>query len=223
MTLEKQLVIGAFKVLTSLICRIDAAQLEKVPRQGPLILYTNHVNLVEIPILFIRMQPRLFHSMALASRWENPLLGWLLNVAESIPLHRGEADVVAIRKGLEVLKRGEILVIAPEGTRSHDGRLQHAHPGVVLLALHSGVPLLPVVFYGAENYSDNLRRLKRTDFHLRVGVPFHLDAGGGKVNRDTRERMLEELMGQLAKLLPPQYRGYYAEQSTSTPQYLAFP
>jgi 1-acyl-sn-glycerol-3-phosphate acyltransferase len=214
--------VGTLKGLTSLICRIDDAELERVPKQGPLIIFTNHVNILEVPIFYTHLQPRRIRGMALAERWENPVLRWMLDVAESIPTHRGEADLSAIRKGLKVLAQGEILAIAPEGTRSHDGQLQLAHPGVVLLALHSQAPLMPVTFYGAERYKENLSRLKRTDFHLRVGQPFHLDTRGEKVTRLLREKMITELMYQLAVVLPPAYRGCYADQSASTTHYLVF-
>lgn len=220
MTFTQRLVVGAFKGITSLICRIDDAELEKVPRDGPLIIYTNHTNILEIPIFYTHMQPRRVHEMAWAQRWENPLLGWLLDVSESIPLHRGEADIAAIRKGLKVLEKGEILVIAPEGTRSHDGKLQPAHPGVVLLALHSRAPVMPVAFYGAEKYRENLSRLKRTDFHVRVGKIFHLNEGGEKVTRQVRGKMMDEMMYQLARLLPPEYRGRYADQSAASTRYI---
>jgi 1-acyl-sn-glycerol-3-phosphate acyltransferase len=210
------------KGLTSLVCRIDDVELEKVPRHGPLIIYSNHVNILEVPIIYTHLQPRRVHGMALASRWENALLGWMFDLAESIPLHRGEADMTAIHKGLEVLEKGEILAIAPEGTRSHDGKLQLAHPGVVLLALHSCAPLLPVAFYGAERYKENLRRLKRTDFHLRVGKTFHLDAKGEKVTRQLREKMMDEMMHQLAAVLPPDYRGHYLDQSAASTNYIVF-
>jgi 1-acyl-sn-glycerol-3-phosphate acyltransferase len=221
-SLSQAFVVTFFKGLTSLMCRIDDRQLAKVPEQGPLIIYTNHINLLEIPILYTRLQPRHVHGMVLAKRWEIPVLGWALDVTETIPLHREEADFSAIRAGMQVLKRGEILVIAPEGTRSHDGKLQKAHPGVVLLALHSGAPLLPVAYYGAERYIQNLLRLTRSDFHLRVGRPFHLDIGGEKVTHSIREKMVEEMMYQLAGLMPPEYHGQYADQSRATERYLHF-
>jgi len=221
-TFSQRLVVGTFKVITSLICRIDDAELEKVPRHGPLIIYTNHVNILEIPIFYTHLQPRRTHVMALAERWENPFFHWLLDVAEAIPLHRGEADVAAIHQGLRVLKKGEILIIAPEGTRSHDGKLQSAHPGVVLLALHSRAPLMPVAFYGAEKYRENLPRLKRTDFHLRVGKTFRLNDRGEKVTRQVRGKILDEMMYQLAAILPPEYRGRYADQSAASTKYLVF-
>lgn len=222
MSFSHSFIVTSLKAITSLICRIDAAELKRVPGSGPLIIYTNHVNILEIPIIYTRLQPRKVHGMLLAERWNMPILRWMLDVTETIPLHRDEADIDAIHKGLEVLARGESIVISPEGTRSHDGKLQPAHPGVVLLALHSRASLLPVAYFGAENWQENLKHLKRTDFHLRVGKLFHLDERGNKVTRDVRTRMMDELMYQLAQLLPPEYRGYYAEASASSQKYLVF-
>jgi 1-acyl-sn-glycerol-3-phosphate acyltransferase len=221
-TFSQRFIVSASKGITGLICRIDDAALEKVPKQGPLIIYTNHVNILEIPIIYTRLQPRRVHGMLLAERWNIPILSWALDVTETIPLRRGEADIDAIRIGLNALEKGDMLIIAPEGTRSHDGVLQPAHPGVVLMALHSGAPLMPVAFYGAENYTQNLSRLKRTDFHFRVGRPFHLDAGGEKVTRLVREKMMEEMMYQLASLLPMQYRGGYAEATEAEARYIVW-
>jgi 1-acyl-sn-glycerol-3-phosphate acyltransferase len=221
-TFSQKLIVFTFKIITSMICRIDDTQLVNVPKQGPLIIYTNHVNILEIPIIYTHLQPRRVHGMLLAERWKIPVLNWALDVTETIPLHRGEADIDAIRIGLEVLKKGEMLVIAPEGTRSHDGRLQPAHPGMVLLALHSRAPLMPLTFYGAENYKENLSRFKRTDFHMRVGKPFHLDDRGEKVTRQVREKMMDEIMYQMASLLPPEYRGHYADQSGGSMRYIAW-
>jgi 1-acyl-sn-glycerol-3-phosphate acyltransferase len=221
-SLSHRFVVGVFKGLTSLICRIDDQELARIPANGPLIIYTNHVNVLEIPIIYTHLQPRKVHGMLLAERWKIPALNWALDVTETIPLQRGVADIDAIRAGLEALNRGEMLIIAPEGTRSHDGKLQTAHPGVVLLALHSGALLVPVGFYGAENYTANLRKLKRTDFHLRVGKPFHLDTCNEKGTRSLREQMVKEMMYQLAVVLPPAYRGVYADLTGATQKYLAF-
>jgi 1-acyl-sn-glycerol-3-phosphate acyltransferase len=222
MSFSYGLVYVTLKALTRLICRIEAGDAHGVPLHGPLIIYTNHVNLLEIPVLFTWLQPRKMHGMILAERWKVPLLRWMLDVTETIPLHRAEADIDAFHKGLEVLKRGEILVISPEGTRSHDGRLQPAHPGVVLLALHSQAPLLPVAYYGAEHWKENLSHLKRTHFHLKIGRLLRLDTRGEKVTRLLRQRMIDEMMGALAQLLPARYRGYYAEATQASGQHLVF-
>ena len=222
MSLSHRFVVGLFKGLTGLMCRIDDEQLDHIPRQGPLIIYSNHVNILEIPIIYTHLQPRKVHGMLLAERWNVPLLNWALDVTETIPLHRAEADIDAIRLGLKALAKGEMLIIAPEGTRSHDGCLQVGHPGVVLLALHSRAPLIPVAYYGGENYTANLRHLRRTDFHLRVGKPFRLETHGEKVTHALRSQMVQEMMYQLASVLPEQYRGAYADSSEASTQFLKF-
>jgi len=196
--------------------------LARVPDQGPLILVANHVNILEMPILYTRLQPRTVTGFAAAYRWEKLGTRWLLEVCGAIPLRRGEADIAALRKALEMLKTGHIFAVAPEGTRSGHGRLQKAHPGVVLLALRSGAPLLPVVYYGSEHYRDNLRRLRRTDFHIVVGEPFHIDTGGARVTRQVRQQIVDEIMYQMAALLPLAYRGVYSDLNAATEKYLAF-
>jgi 1-acyl-sn-glycerol-3-phosphate acyltransferase len=222
MTLIHRIGIAAFKGLMSLLCRIDDAQLARVPDQGPLLVVTNHVNILEIPIIYTHLQPRPVTGFVAAYRWDSHWLRWLLDMCGAIPLRRGEADVAALRRGMEMLKAGYIVIISPEGTRSGHGRLQKGHPGVVLLALHSGAPLLPVVFYGGERYRDNLRRLRRTDFYISVGEPFYLDAGGVKVTRQVRRQMIDEVIYQMSALLPPAYRGVYSDLSAATEMYLTF-
>lgn len=199
----------ACRILTNVLCRVDDAQLSRVPPRGPLILVTNHINLVEIPVLFARLQPRPLTGFAAEYRWENAFLRWLLTACDAIPLHRGEADITALRTALDKLAHGAILVMAPEGTRSYTGKLQRANPGAVLLALHSKAPLQPLAFYGNEDFEMNLRRLRRTDFHIVVGEPFFLDPMGEKVTSEVRRHMIDAVMVRMARLLPAQYRGVY--------------
>ena len=223
MTFPGGVVNTAIKGLIRLLCRVDDAQLARVPARGPLIVVANHINFLEVPLLFTHAQPRPVTGFAKADAWDNPALGFLFNLWGLIPLRRGEANVVAFRQGLAALEAGHILAVAPEGTRSGHGRLQRGHPGVVLLALHNGAPLLPVVYYGGESFKRNLTRLRRTDFHIIVGQPFYLNAGGVKVTREVRQQMADEIMYQIAALLPPAYRGYYSDVATATETYLRFP
>lgn len=222
MTVANRLMVMTFRGITSLICRIHDEHLAQVPDRGPLILVGNHVNLIEIPILYTRLQPRRVTGLVLASRWNTFWTRWLLEIGGAIPLRRGEADIAALRKAKAMLANGYIVAIAPEGTRSGDGRLGKAHAGVVSLALHSQAPLLPVVFYGGERYVQNMLRLRRTDFHIVVGQPFYLDSGGVKVVRRVRQQMLDEIMYRLATLLPSEYRGVYADLEKATDNYLKF-
>ncbi len=221
--LTHNVVTTTIKGLTHVLCRVNDAPLADIPQQGPLILVANHVNFLEAPVIYTRLQPRPVVGFAKAETWENPALGALFTLWGAIPLQRGEADTAALRQGLEVLKTGSILAVAPEGTRSGDGRLQRGHPGITFLALHSGAPILPVVYYGGERFWTNLPRLRRTDFHIVVGESFRLITHGKRVDRQTRQQMTDEIMYQMAALLPPPYRGFYANLDQATETYLQFP
>ncbi|HEY44068.1 MAG TPA: 1-acyl-sn-glycerol-3-phosphate acyltransferase [Anaerolineae bacterium] len=223
MTIAKKVVNYTFNRLTSLFCRINADQLALVPTEGPLIVVANHVNFLEVPVLVTRLGSRSVTGFAKIETWDNPVLGYIFDLWEIIPIQRGEADVGALREGLRALRAGKILAIAPEGTRSGHGRLQRGHPGVVLIALRSGAPLLPLAYYGGEEIWQNLSRLRRTNFNVLVGRPFYLSAEGVKVTQAVRQQMTDEIMWQLAALLPAAYRGHYANLSKATEDYLRFP
>ncbi|OGO21040.1 MAG: hypothetical protein A2Z14_12795 [Chloroflexi bacterium RBG_16_48_8] len=220
MTFSQRVVILFFKVLTRIICRIHDEPLAEVPHHGPLILVTNHTNILEVPLVYAALQPRPIGGFSAAKRWKVWWSRWLLNIAGAIPLHRGEADVNAMRKGLEWLNRGNILIIAPEGTRSYDGRLQRGRPGVVLLAMRTGAPILPLVFYGHEGFEENLKHFRRTDFYLSVGEPFYLNTKGEKVTQELRQKITDEVMYKMAALLPPENRGIYSDLEKATEKYL---
>jgi 1-acyl-sn-glycerol-3-phosphate acyltransferase len=210
------------KGLTRLVCKVEDEQLAQVPKTGPFILVCNHVNFVEVPLMFTHLQPRQVTGFTKVESWDNPAMAWLMNLWEAIPIHRGEADTEALRQGLKVLDEGKILTITPEGTRTGTGILQRGHPGVVVVALRSGVPLQPLVYYGHENYSQNLKKLRRTEFHIRVGNPFRLRALEGKIKSEIRQEITDEIMYQLASLLPEMYRGVYADLSKATTKHLIF-
>ncbi len=210
---------GVIRLGTSVLCRIDKTDFSKVPLHGPLILVANHINSLEVPLLFTHLQPRKMVGLAKIETWDSPFMGWLFDLWEAIPVRRGEADLMAIRRCLEVLEAGKILVIAPEGTRSYDGRLLRGQPGVVTIALRSGAPILPLAHWGGENFTTNLKRLRRTDFHVRVGRPFYLDPDGERVTPSLRQAMADEIMGQIVALMPEKYHGEYANR-LAEPRYL---
>jgi 1-acyl-sn-glycerol-3-phosphate acyltransferase len=196
---------------------------ERVPSGGPLILVTNHINFLDVPLLYTHLLPRPITGFAKVETWDNPAMAYLFNLWQAIPIRRGEPDRKAFRLGLEALQEGKILAIAPEGTRSGHGRLGRGRGGVAMMALQSGAPLMPVVYYGGEILSQNLPRLQRTEFNIVVGNQFYLRAGDGKVDRFVRQEMADEIMYQLAALLPTYYRGNYSDLMNARETYLYFP
>ncbi len=223
MTLQRTIVDGTLRRVTRAICRVHDAELGRVPARGPLILVANHINFLEVPLMVSHLSPRPVTGFAKAETWDNPAMAWLFDLWAAIPLRRGEPDLVAMRRALQVLGAGHILAVAPEGTRSGSGRLGRGHPGVVMLAQRSGAPLLPLGYYGGENIRQNLSRLRRTDFHIVVGNPFFVEFPAGRLDRRLRQEITDEIMYQLAALLPPPYRGDYTDLALATEENLRFP
>jgi 1-acyl-sn-glycerol-3-phosphate acyltransferase len=207
--------------LNHILCRVDAPDLDKISPRGPLILYTNHTGSIEAPMLYAQIYPRPATGWAKIESWDNWFLNWIFGLWEVIPVRRGEADMSALRRALDVLKQGYIFGVAPEGTRNKTGQLIRAKPGAVMLALLSGAPLLPVAHWGGENFLPNLKNFKRTDFHIRVGEPFRIDTNGARVTGETRQEIADEMMVRLAALLPEKYRGKYADLGKATGKYFA--
>ena len=223
MTIKTKAVTAIVRILIDILCRVHDDQLDRVPQEGPLLIASNHINFLEGPVIYTHLLPRKSTGYAAAKSWKNPFFAFLFNQWEIISIKRGEPDINAIRKGLDYLKRGWLLAIAPEGTRSGDGRLQRGRPGVVILAQKGNVPILPVAHYGGEYFWQNLKRLRRTDFSIVVGQPFILKTEGIKMNSEVRQKIVDEIMYQLAALLPPENRGFYSDLGMATEDFLYFP
>ena len=222
MSLAYSVVTTSIKSLTRILCNVDDSQLINVPEQGPLIIASNHINFMEVPLMYTHLQPRKITGFAKAETWNNPVMGILFDLWGAIPIQRGEADAAAFRSALDVLRQGKILAIAPEGTRSGDGKLGQGLPGIVMLAYHSNTPILPMVYFGGEKFRDNINRFRRTDFNIRVGKLFKLSFPEVKLSREIRNKMIDEIMYQLAILLPVEYRGYYSDTTKITTNYINY-
>jgi len=210
------------KFLTRMFVRVDEQELACVPQEGPLIIVANHINFLEVPLMYSHLYPRPLTGWAKKETWKNPLFAWLFNLYRAIPIRRGESDLSALNKAIDALKNRMILAISPEGTRSYVGQLSQGKPGVVLLAQRSGAPILPIAYYGGELFWKKLLRFRWTHFHIHVGHPFKIETNGQALSRDIRQEITDEIMYQVAALLPPDYRGFYCNIEKAKETYLRF-
>lgn len=222
MDLVRWFVVKMIRLSLDVLCRINSRDLDKIPLKGPMIVYTNHTGSIEVPMTFAMLQPRPLTGIAKTETWDNAFMAWLFNLWGIIPIRRGEADMDAMRKTLDSLKEGKILGMSPEGTRNKTGKLLRGHPGIVMLAIRSGSPLIPLAHWGGENFKSNVKKFRRTDFHICVGDPFFIKTNGEKIDKNTRQVIVDELMYQLAALLPEEYRGEYSELENATKKYLSY-
>lgn len=219
-----RVVVSVVRLLAHALLDIQAEGLTSIPASGPVVLLGNHVNFLD-PVLPYILLRRYIKGMTALETFRRFLFNFMAWSVDAIPVERGTPDLRAIRACIQALEAGWALYIAPEGTRSHHGRLQQGRAGVVLILLHAGpkVPIYPMGFVGLEHFWPNIKRLRRTRVQVRVGEPFYLcPPEGQRIRQAEREQIITEIMGQIAALLPPENRGLYADQVGRVPQYLRF-
>jgi 1-acyl-sn-glycerol-3-phosphate acyltransferase len=193
-----------------IVAKLRPVGLANVPREGGLILAPNHIAWMDIPLVAYPI-PRVTHFMAKAELFQVPLLGGFIRFMGAFPVRRGESDREALRTAERLLAEGEMVAIFPEGHRSEGRALIEAHTGVALIAMRAGVPVVPVAIWGSEQ---TLRRWRyffaRPTVNIRYGAPIRLEAAGAKRTSADIKRCTDEIMGSIAGMLPPRYRGVYA-------------
>lgn len=147
--------------------RLEVTGAENVPAAGPAVLAMNHDSLLDIPLLAIAA-PRRVWFMAKAELFSGGFSSWFFHVLGGFPVRRGGFDLTAIRAGLEVVRRGGLLGMYPEGTRGP--ALGPFLPGAAWVALATGVPLIPAAISGtAEAMPRGSPIPRRTRARLRFG------------------------------------------------------
>jgi 1-acyl-sn-glycerol-3-phosphate acyltransferase len=204
----KQRVIKYFLLtLLRIVARVDVQGLENLPA-GPFVAVINHLSSFDT-LTGIAVGPiRPATTFAAIEHRSDPIGGWILDQLGVIWVRRGEADRDAIKLALDELKSGTVMAMAIEGTRSRTGGLQPGKTGPAFLASRTHVPLVPGAIWGTEKIISNLKRLRRSEVHVRLGQPFHLPEG--RANTEQLEEYTDQVMLQIATMLPPQYRGVYA-------------
>jgi 1-acyl-sn-glycerol-3-phosphate acyltransferase len=203
------------------ICIVDG-DFDKVPPIGPFLLAVNHINFMDAPLIASHLHNRPLTVLAKEETWKNPVLGALFSLWGAIPIKRGEVDRTAFASAMDALKEGKILAIAPEGTRSGTGLLKRGYPGIVIIAHKADVPIYPIAIYGGEDFWKNIRKIKRTPVHFAVGEPFFIRTDTGATSKEGRQETVDEIMHQIAKLLPEEYHGYYTDSVSDKPKHLIF-
>ena len=197
-----------------------AEGVENVPAVGNAILMINHIAFVD-PIVAMASLPRNIVPMAKAEALKYPVWGIFPRIWQVIPVHREDVDRAAIRKALAVLGAGEIILVAPEGTRNP--ALQPGREGVAYLGVKSGAPVVPTAILGSEGFPTlSPSRMRGPAARARFGKPFRFVSRDRKPDRIVLRKMTDEALFQLAALLPPERRGEYADLSKATTETLEF-
>lgn len=200
---------------TSLAKLDHVEDLENVPSLGPAILMINHIAFID-PIVVLHVLPRNIIPLAKIEVYSYPIVGIFPKLWEVIPVRREEVDRHAIQQTLSILRAGEIVLVAPEGTRGP--QLKCGKEGIAYLGSRSGAPIVPVAIDGTEGFPA-LRFTspwKSPGALIRFGRPFHFRQEFRRSDRESLRKMTDEAMYILAAMLPPKRRGVYSDLSQAT-------
>lgn len=177
--------------------------------QGGMILVMNHVHWIDIPIIG-DLLPLAYRLSWLGKRelFANPIIAWCLRVMNVIPINRGQRDVVAMANVVQELKKGAVLLIFPEGTRSRNGILKKGRGGAVRMAIEAGVPIVPIGITGTEHGLKGV--LQRKPVLMRIGEPYLINGTVGRLPDAVMQELTNDMMNRIAALLPEERRGVYA-------------
>jgi 1-acyl-sn-glycerol-3-phosphate acyltransferase len=200
----------------TVLVKVDHVEgIENVPALGPAILMINHIAFVD-PIVVLHLLPRNIVPMAKIEVYTYPIIGIFPRLYGVIPVQREEFDRHAIQGALDILRAGEIILVAPEAHRSP--QLQRGKEGAAYLATRANAPIVPVAIDGTIGFPSFplLSRWRGPGANVHFGRPFRFKSTGQHARGEQLRLMTDEAMYILASMLPEHRRGVYTDLSLAT-------
>ena len=196
---------------TILLTRLEVIGRENIPASGPYIVTLNHMSVADTPLLLMGF-PLVEWAFFAGEKWRShPIYGPIMAWLGAIYINRGEVDRRGLRDAMVAIERGVVFGLAPEGSRSKDGRMKGAKVGAAYLANRSGVPILPVGFQNNDLLFANFKRLRTTRVKLTIGESYTLPEIGRRAKGADLAAYTHLIMVKVAALLPARYHGIYAD------------
>jgi 1-acyl-sn-glycerol-3-phosphate acyltransferase len=200
-----------FRAILNLLTDRRIVGRENIPARGPYIAVANHLSTLDAPIVYDLVGGPELSGWA-AEKWKHNLIyGTILRMVGSYFIQRGQVDRGGLDFAVDWLRAGHVFGMAPEGTRSRTGGLIQGKTGVAYIADRSGAPILPIAHSGTDLVPKTLLRLRRQRIDIVIGPVFHLPPLDPDDRAASLRRNADEVMCHLAALLPPSYRGLYAQ------------
>jgi 1-acyl-sn-glycerol-3-phosphate acyltransferase len=205
------LVRNVVNLLFALLTRREVYGRENLPQSGGYLLVFNQLSSFDTPLIFTLLNRTDLTGLVAANYRDSPIHRLFIEAAGGTWIRRGASDRTAIKTALEALEQGWVVGISPEGRRSPTKALIQGKPGPAFLATHANVPVVPIGLTNTENLAKSLKHLSRISLTIRIGEPFRLPP----VRRENQKQQLltntDLLMCHIAALVPPKYRGIYAD------------
>jgi 1-acyl-sn-glycerol-3-phosphate acyltransferase len=198
-------------VLFALLIRRRISGRDRIPPAGGCLLVFNHLSNLDPALLFAMIGRPDVTGLVAADYRQRTFHCRLVEAAGGLWLRRGASDRVALESALDLLAEGWMVGIAPEGRRSPTHVLIEGKRGAAFLATRANVPVVPVGVVNTDHVGRSLKRLRRPTVTVQVGEPFLLPHLSGESHRQDLQTCTDIIMCRIAALLPPEYRGVYAD------------
>ena len=181
--------------------RLKVSGVENIPLSGGVIIAANHFSYLDIPLLSYGLN-RPANFVGKKQLFTIPIVGTLLRLLGGIPIDREKIDRSALREIMKKLNSGNVVVIYPEGTRSHDGRLQPGKPGVGFIVRMSGKKVVPTAILGTDKAMPSGSWFMRPHpVTIRFGEPLDFSGNPQKSEKQGLDSQIsQEIMAKIAAL-----------------------
>ena len=187
--------------------------MENLPVEGGYIVAANHLGVLDAALVYHLLENQDVIIIVAKEHQKFAIFRWAVKKLDAVWINRFNADFRALRIVLNRLRQGGVLVIAPEGTRSPTGALITARAGASYLAAKTELPLVPAGVIGTLDavIKSQLLHFRKPQIFLRVGKPIRFPSLDGEDRAAKLQQYTDEIMCQIAMLLPPANRGVYAD------------
>lgn len=178
-------------VISIILFPIKVVGREKIPNEGGIILCSNHISLLDPVYLSISCKRQVYY-MAKEELFHNKLFGAVIRGLGAFPIKRGEKDQSGINTSIDIIKRGDVMGMFIEGTRSKDLKPQRAKAGVAMIAFATGANLVPVAIYSDRK----VRPFRRVTVRIGDVIPYEslqFEKGSGSEYKRVAHMVMDEI------------------------------
>ncbi len=222
---KRRALYALLRAIVPTFCKVEVSGLENVPRQGATSLMINHVSYLDPIVVTYSIPFRYVISLSKAENFDIPLVSWFLKQWGGYPINRGDYDRKALMQTIALMQSGQLVLMAPEGTRHPEGLLP-AKDGLAYVATKADAVIVPTAICGATDWRQRMKRFRRAYARVVFGKPFRFRTGGRRrIPRQQLSRMSAEAMYQLAQTIPDNYarlRGFYSDIENAKTDYIEF-
>lgn len=211
----RKILISIVQIFFKLTCRVTFEGLENLPKDAAIVITVNHLGTIDAPLVLsnptFSKHPNLIVPVAKAHR-KYAIYRFLVKQANFIWLDRVNPDITGLKEILRRLKNTpSVMIIAPEGTRSPTGALIEGKPGAVFIAAKAGAKVIPAAIINSQDklVIQSFKKFKRHPIDIKIGQPYAIPEIPRKNKDEFMKEYTDEIMCQIAALLPEKYRGFY--------------